>query len=87
MSSSLPSVASFWASGQIPALDKACLLSFALAGHPVVLYSFEKFEGLPAGITGGDAREIAPPDSLTAFSCQDRPTLSHFSDYFRYRLQ
>lgn len=87
MSSSLPSLASFWAGGQIPALDKACLLSFALAGHPVVLYSFDKLEGLPDGIAVGDAREIAPRDSMTAFICQGGPNLQHFTDYFRYRLQ
>jgi hypothetical protein len=82
-----PSVASFWAGGPIPALDKACLLSFALAGHPVVLYSFEKLEGLPDGIETRDAGEIAPRSSLTAFYCQGRPNLQHFSDHFRYRLQ
>jgi hypothetical protein len=83
----LPSVASFWAGGQIPALDKACLLSFALTGHPVVLYSFEELEALPDGIEARDAREIAPRDAISAFTCEGRPSLSHFSDYFRYRLQ
>ena len=87
LSSPLPSIASFWAGGQIPALDKACLVSFALAGHPVVLYSFEELEGLPDCIETRDAREIAPRDSLAAFSCQGRLSLQHFSDYFRYRLQ
>jgi hypothetical protein len=87
LSSALPSLASFWAGGQMPALDKACLLSFTLAGHSVVLYSFEELEGLPDAITTRDAREIAPVDSLTAFTCQGSPNVQHFSDYFRYRLQ
>jgi hypothetical protein len=82
----LPSLASFWGGQPMPALDQACLLSFAKGGHDVSVYSFDEVERLPSGITVRDAREIAPPESMQAFIFNGRPNLSHFSDYFRYRL-
>lgn len=84
--SPLLSLASFWAGQGMPALDKACLLSFVSAGHAVTLYSFEEVEGLPHGIILRDAREIASFESIKAFLYQGEPNLAHFSDYFRYRL-
>jgi hypothetical protein len=80
------SLASFWAGQELPALDKACLLSFVSDGHSVILYGFEEIKGLPDGITFRDAREIAPIESCNAFLYQGKPNLAHFSDYFRYRL-
>lgn len=79
-------LASFWAGARMPALDKACLLSFVFGGHSVTLYSFEEIEGLPDGIILRDAREIAPFESREAFLYRGEPNLTHFSDYFRYRL-
>lgn len=80
------SFASFWAGGDLPALDKACLLSLVHHGHPVTLYSFETLKALPSDIAVRDAREIVPSDWLNAFPCGGAPSLSHFSDYFRYHL-
>ncbi len=80
------SFATFWAGADMPALDKACLASFAAAGYPVTLYSFDEVRGLPAGIAVEDAGLIVPRDSVEAFRYQGKPNLSHFSDYFRYRL-
>jgi len=80
------SFASFWAGQGVPALDKACLLSFASHGHPVTLYSFEAVESLPDGIAVRDAREIAPLAPMDAFLYEGKPNVAHFSDYFRYLL-
>jgi hypothetical protein len=82
----LMSVATFWAGGDLPALDRACLASFARAGHTVTLFSFEKLAGLPDGVTLADAREIVPRETLDAFIFEGQPNFSHFSDYFRYKL-
>jgi hypothetical protein len=79
-------VASFWAGGNLPALDRACLASFANAGHAVTLYSFEKIAGMPANVTLADAREIVAKETLHAFIFEGRSNFSHFSDYFRYKL-
>jgi hypothetical protein len=79
-------VASFWAGGPLPALDQACLASFAHAGHQVTLFSFEQLRDLPDGVVLADAGDIVDRSSLDAFIHEGKPNLSHFSDYFRYRL-
>ena len=79
-------LATFWAGPTLPALDRACLASFANHGHNVTLYSFEEVRGLPDGVMWRDAAGIVPRESVDAFIYQGRPNLSHFSDYFRYRL-
>ena len=81
-----PSFATFWAGSAMQALDKACLASFAASGYDVKLYSYEAVSGLPRGVLADDARLVAPEDSLGAFRYQGKPNLSHFSDYFRYRM-
>ena len=70
----------------MPALDRACLRSFAHAGHPVTVYGYAPIADLPAGVAFGDAREIAPEASVRRFRWRGEANLSHFSDYFRYRL-
>lgn len=80
------SLATFWAGQQMPALDKACLASFVAGGYDVTVYSFDRIEGLPDGVKLADAGQIVPAGSVTAFIYDGKPNLSHFSDYFRYRL-
>jgi hypothetical protein len=80
------SMATFWAGRQMPALDRACLASFVSFGYAVTVYSFDRVEGLPAGVTLADAGAIVPPESVHAFIYGGTPNLSHFSDYFRYCL-
>ena len=82
----LLNLATFWAGPTLPALDRACLASFAQHGHVMRLYSFEEVGGLPEGVTWQDAARIVPRESVDAFIYQGKPNLSHFSDYFRYRL-
>jgi hypothetical protein len=81
-----PEFATFWAGRIMPALDKACLASFIDAGYSVTVYSFDTVEGLPPGIRLADAGEIVRTESVSAFIYDGKPNLSHFSDYFRYRL-
>ena len=82
----LLNLATFWAGPSLPALDRACLASFANHGHTMSLYSFGEVRDLPEGVTWRDAASIVPRNSVDAFIYQGQPNLSHFSDYFRYRL-
>lgn len=79
-------VATFWSGARMPALDQACLSSFASDGHDIVVYSFEEFDGLPPGIARRDAREITQVSDLGAFLYKGVPNTSHFTDYFRYKM-
>ena len=73
--SQLLSLASFWAGQGMSALDKACLRSFVAGGHSVTLYSYEKVEDLPNGVTPRDAR-IRVDHTDDALSAGERgPTL------------
>ena len=79
-------VSTFWHGGALPALDLACLRSFVAAGHDVRIYSFHAIDGVPDGIGVADAREIVDERLLHAFIVDGKPSISHFSDLFRYRL-
>ncbi len=78
--------ATFWAGATLPALDRACLASVVRLGHAITLYSFEPVANPPEGVSVGDASAILPSSALHAFIHNGRPDLSHFSDYFRYKL-
>ena len=79
-------VATFWAGGPLAALDKACIASFARQGHQTILYAYGEPADPPPSVILADAAEIAPAEAMSAFIFNGRPNLSHFSDYFRYRL-
>ena len=79
-------VSTFWHGGPLPALDLACLRSFVAAGHDVRIYSFHVINDVPDGIGVADAREIVDERLLHAFIVDGKPSISHFSDLFRYRL-
>jgi hypothetical protein len=79
-------MATFWAGREMPALDRACLASFIAQNYRVTVYSFDRIDGLPAGVTLADAGAIVPAASVNAFIYGGKPNLSHFSDYFRYCL-
>jgi len=56
------------------------------AGFNVTLYGYEPIAGLPAGVTFGNAEDIVERRYLNGFIVNGKPSLSHFSDLFRYRL-
>ncbi|WP_181705435.1 hypothetical protein [Chthonobacter rhizosphaerae] len=80
------SVSTFWHGSSLSGLDVACLLSFVHHGFDVTLYSYAPMPGLPEAIRVADAAEIVDPRFLEGFVVLGRPSLSHFSDLFRYRL-
>jgi hypothetical protein len=76
----------FWAGNRLPGLEFCCLRSFTLLSHDVTLFSFDKIENLPEGVHLCDAGEIVNKDTVNKFLIQGKPSLSHFSDYFRYKM-
>ena len=63
------------------------LRSFLANGHEFHLYCYDSPDGVPAGVSLKDAREILPADRVFAY--QDgfgRGSYSAFSNFFRYKL-
>lgn len=81
-----PSFATFWAGEALSAYERACLASFATHRHRIVLYAYDPVSGVPDGVEVRDAAEVAPRDATSRFIFRGQANLSHFSDYFRYRL-
>ena len=79
-------MASFWHGPSLSAIDIACLLTFVENGFAVTVYSYAPLQNLPEVIRIGDANEIVESRYLSSFIVMGRPSLSHFSDLFRYRL-
>lgn len=86
MTDALRSVATFWHGPPLARLDLACLRSFVAAGFDVTVYGYEPIAGLPEGVAFRDAAAIVDRRFLWAFVVNGKPSLSHFSDLFRYRL-
>lgn len=78
--------ASFWHGGDLSPYEAACLASFAGHGYDVDLFSFRPMANLPLGVANRDAREVVDEGSVGSFLVEGKPDLSHFSDYFRYKL-
>jgi hypothetical protein len=77
---------SFWAGKRLSAFETACLHSFVARGHSVTLFSFDQVQDTPPGVALADARQIVEPSSVSRFLIHGKPSLSHFSDYFRYAM-
>lgn len=74
----------FWAGQRLSAFEAACLRSFTVRGHPLTLFSFDRVGDVPEGVSLANAREIVDISTLPRFLIDGQPSLSHFSDYFRY---
>ena len=86
MSTSTPTFATFWAGRRVAAYEAACLSSFSRLGYQMTVYSYSEIENLPAGVSSRPAAEIVDERFMSAFLIKGVPSLSHFSDLFRYRL-
>ena len=81
-----PKFGTFWAGPRLSALEVACLSSFARKGYEVELYSYDRLESCPSGVSLRDAREILSIDYLDHFKINGKISYSHFSDLFRYNM-
>jgi len=86
MTVSTPSFATFWAGRTISPYEAACIISFLARGYDYSVYSYDRIDNLPEGVTLRDAREITNEDNARRFLIKGQPSLSHFSDLFRYEL-
>ncbi len=76
----------FWKGPRLSAFEASCLHSFVAAGHSITLFSHEPVANVPPGVLAGDAAGIADIAHVDAFRVGGAPSISHFSDYFRYRM-
>jgi len=86
MTVTTPSFATFWAGRTISPYEAACIISFLVRGYDYSVYSYDRIDNLPGGVTLRDAREITNADNARRFLIKGQPNLSHFSDLFRYEL-
>lgn len=78
--------ATFWKGPRLSGFEAACLHSFVAAGHEMTLFSYEPVAGVPDGVRCEAAAGIVDASKLDAFRIGGVPSLSHFSDWFRYRM-
>jgi hypothetical protein len=78
--------ASFWSGGDLSAYELACLSSVVKHGYELKLFSYQNISNVPDNIQMADAREIVEERYVNGFLIKGKPSLSHFSDLFRYRL-
>ena len=86
MSTQKPTFATFWASGRLSAYEAACLASYTRHGYDITLYSYGDVTNLPPLVTLRSASEIVDEEFTKGFRIKGVPSLSHFSDLFRYAL-
>jgi hypothetical protein len=73
-----------WIGPRLPWLERLCLASWVRHGHVVTLWTYQQFEGVPAGVQIRDARQILPESAITAHRYSGSFAL--FSNRFRYHL-
>ena len=78
--------ATFWAGQHISAYEAACLASFIRRGAAMTVYSYGPIDNLPEGVVLRNAGEVVDERFVDGFKIKGKPSLSHFSDLFRYRL-
>lgn len=79
-----PKFATFWHGDELSPYELACLLSFINQKHDLVIYTYGRIRNLPESLPVRDAREIIAPDSMQLFAVGGKPSVSHFTDYFRF---
>ena len=80
----LLTVQMFWHGAPLSRVERLCMASFIVHGHPLHLYVYEAPAALPAGVRLMPAEEILPRAQL--FRHRRTGSLGPFSDWFRYRL-
>jgi hypothetical protein len=67
-------------------MEQACLHSVAGRGYEVTLFSYDDVANAPPSVRRSDAADIVDRAWATRFIYGGKPDLSHFSDYFRYKM-
>ena len=77
-------VQGLWIGEALGPIGQLSIRSFLAHGYRYHLYTYGKVEGVPAGATILDAREILPASRI--FKYRDHDSYAGFSNHFRYRL-
>lgn len=77
-------VRSLWIGPRVSTLERLCISSFLMNGHPFELYTYGDVEGLPPGTTVLDANEILPESKIFRYS--HRNSVAGFANFFRFKL-
>lgn len=80
----LPTIASLWIGGSLSWLEQLCLKSFADAGHPTILYSYEPIPNIPEGVAAGNAADIFPAEPMLRHARTGSPAIH--ADLWRLHL-
>lgn len=72
-----------WIGPTLGRIERACLRSAMRQGHEVVLYCYQPPQGVPAGVTVRDAREVVDETRIVAHA---GGSFALFSNLFRYLL-
>jgi len=81
----LATIAMFWDGPPLGFIERLCVQSFVDAGHPVVMFSYGRVEGLPPGVETAPASDILPnPKTMIRHARTGSP--APYSDKFRYHL-
>lgn len=82
---SLATIAMFWDGPPLGFIERLCVQSFVDAGHPVVMFSYGRVEGLPAGVEAAPASDILRhPRTMIRHERTGSP--APYADKFRYHL-
>lgn len=77
-------IQTLWIGPRLSTMERLSLESFLRHGHEVHFYTYGDVEGVPRGTVIRDSREILPAERI--FVYRDFPSVSGFSNYFRYKL-
>lgn len=80
----LPVIHALWIGSTLGKISRACLRSFVMRGHTVLLHSYSIISDVPEGVQCVDANKIIPKDKI--FKHNQTGSYALFSDLFRYEL-
>lgn len=75
---------SLWIGPRLGVIERACLRSMLMQGHPVTLWCYDVPEGVPEGVALADAGTILPRETIIAHRTG---SFALFANRFRYELQ
>ena len=78
----------FWYGNKFSAFEYCCLQSVIDHGHEITVFNTDadSLGPVPPGVQLRSASEVVDPKSLGMFLIDGKPNMSHFSDYFRYKM-
>ena len=80
----LPRIGSLWIGSKLSFIEQMSLLSFLEHGHEVTLFTTQKLQGIPPGVTVRDANEIFSCQHILRDHRSGSPALH--ADMFRYAM-